>query len=519
MSVNRVTPIGPASRRRLMPRLLNLLLIFASVAAATLGAEIVVRVADGVPVFSPSLGDAARSATTAAQRDAVPLAKGIASAWFSEDPPPLPNRRTPPADWERQYREIRDNPGAFGSFRTFDPFKAWNAVFAGDPCRHFHLRNAPGAIFVYDPPDGNASPPYRYLPDATTPLGLVTNQIGWRGPPIERPRRPRLVRIVFVGASTTVSGHRLPYSYPEHVGHWLNKWAAANRLDVRCETLNAGRESTTSADILSEVRSEVLPLRPDLVVYYEGSNQFDLRSIAEGLPTGTAPRGASTPDATPPWLRAASDHSALARRLQAAFGYAAAPPPSKEWPKPDYRLMWPEGLNEADPDIAFPRLPVNLNAIQRDLDGMRAELAAAGSEFALSSFVWLVKDGMVLDPIRNRYILEHLNVTYYPFRYRDLERLAAFQNRVFAKYAAVRGIPFIDVARYMPLDTDLFIDGIHDTAGGVRLRAWIVLQQLIPIIEKRLSDGQWPRTLTGPDPPLPTFVPRRLSFDCKAPPK
>ena len=90
--------------------------------------------------------------------------------------------------------------------------------------------------------------------------------------------------------------------------------------------------------------------------------------------------------------------------------------------------------------------------------------------------MWMVKDGLVLDPVRHKYILEQLNIGNYPFRYRDLERLATFQNRVFAKYAAVHGLPFVDVAGNMPFDPDLFVDAVHTNYAGIRLAAWVILQ-------------------------------------------
>ena len=40
------------------------------------------------------------------------------------------------------------------------------------------------------------------------------------------------------------------------------------------EVLNAARESIVSTDNVAIVKNEVAPLRPDLVVYYEGGNQF-----------------------------------------------------------------------------------------------------------------------------------------------------------------------------------------------------------------------------------------------------
>ena len=490
------------------------LLVIASILVSAVVAEGVTRAADGLPMLAVPLPEGVGRMVTAQQRDKVPLAAGVSRDWFFDDPPPLPNRTKPREGWQDLFWKVRDNPGDFDPFRPADIFKAWNSAFAGDLCDNAFLKHAPGTVFLYDPPDGRTVPPYRFLPDATTPLGLVTNQLGWRGPPVSDPRQPRTVRIVFVGASTTVDGHHLPFSYPEFVGHWLDLWAASRKLDLRFETLNAGRESVTSTDIAEIVRTEVLPLRPDLVVYYEGHNQFWLPTVIPELSKLSTSALALSVEARPRWLMQSTRFSALARRAVAFAGVANE---GREWPKPDYTIEMPPGLDENDPDITDPRLPLHLDTIVHDFDHMRADLASVGAEFALSSFVWMVKDGLMLNPIRDKYILEDLNVVEYPLRYRDLERLASFQNRVFRNYAAAHRLPFIDVARDMPLDPDLFSDAIHNTAGGVRERAWVVLQQLVPLIERHLADGSWPRTYSTQAPPLPTFTPRRVAVDCGDP--
>ena len=133
----------------------------------------------------------------------------------------------------------------------------------------------------------------------------------------------------------------------------------------------------------------------------------------------------------------------------------------------------------------------------------------------LASFFWLVKDGMVLDPIRHRAILEYLNQGYAPFRYHDMERLAAFENRVFAKYASAHKLAFIDIARLMPFDPDLYVDAIHNTYAGERLRAWVFFQHLLPIVEGRLKSGTWPRKVKPSNAQPPTFTARPITFDCK----
>lgn len=464
--------------------------------------------------------------------DGIPLAEGVQRAWFAGDPPPLPNRRAPSAEDTELVRKVEAS-GVTDGTRRADMFKVWNSVFVGpDPCAHAYLKDAPGRLYLYDPPDGSPWPRFRFLPDTTTPIGLVTNAYGFRGGPVPLARQPKTIRIAFLGASTTVASHHFPYSYPEHVGYWLNRWAAAKKLDLRFEVLNAGRESIGSPDIAAIMKNEVAPLAPDLVVYYEGANQFYLQPLVPDLP----PRPATLPVATPPppglFARIVEDlsySSMLANRLKGLLAQYGSPqtPASptagnanqpgadgREWPKPDYTLVWPAGVDEANPDLARKDLPVSLSEILADLGRIEATTESVGGEMALASFKWLVEDGMVLDPARHRFILEYLNFGYAPFRYRDLARLAAFQNRVLQKYAREHRIDFLDVARLMPSDPDLFIDAIHGTTEGVRLRAWIMLQLLIPVIDRHLADGTWPKkTFPVVAPPAP-YKPRVVTFDC-----
>jgi len=506
-----------------MRLLKNALLVLISLAVSVVVAEGAVRWLDGYPILRTPLGEAMGLASVKQESvDKVPRAAGVERGWFFDDPPPLPNRRAIPQDWERLYRFVEANPVGGMSFRPSDAFKVWNTDFSGDPCRHWFLRHAPGQLFLYDAPDGQPRPPYRFLPDVTIPSGLTTNQIGWRGPPIDNPRPEKTVRIVFVGSSTVVEAHHLPYSWPEYVGHWMNVWSRAKGLGIRFEVLNAGRESIISSDIAAVVRTEVLPLRPDLVVYHEGGNQFRPASIVEKVPDVpvTRPSTAQEPGAVK-WLKQAARYSALIGRVQAAFAMAGATAGNSsgaEWPKPDYKVIWPEGLDEMNPDLDFANLPVNLNAIQKDLDRIRGDLGSIGADMAITSFFWMVKDGMVVDPVRHRFIIEQLNAANWPYRYRDLERLAKFQNRLLARYAATHGLAFLDLVGNTPFDPDLFVDAVHTSYAGTRIRGWAAFNLLVPLVEKKLADKAWPRPWpAGAPTALPTFSPRLTKLECKAP--
>jgi hypothetical protein len=482
-------------------------------------AEGATRAVDGLPIFTDWLPNTVDRDAVSKNLDDIPRAAGVERAWFASDPPPLPNRSEPPAAWVRLAREIGEAPmTSHTAFRPGDAFKAWNTSYLRDPCASPFFRQAPGQLYVYDPPSDTPHPQYRFPPNATTPLGLVTNQIGWRGPPIAARHGPLFVRIVFVGASTTVNSHYYPYSYPELISHWLGLWARARRLDVEFEALNAGREGITSTDTEAIVRTEALPLMPDLVVYYEGHNQFDLAKSLKGAPSGGSRQVPPTSGegAVPDWLRAAAHRFALARRLQSALALLDTRQHGGEWPKPDYELAWPDPQQEADPDPSRPDLPVNLAVILRDFDRMRADLAKVGGELAVSSFVWMVADGMVVDPVEHKLLLEWLNLTKAPFRYKDIERMAAFQNRVFRKYARLHRLPFFDVAAQLPKDPDLFTDAIHMTYAGIRLHAWIVFNGLVPLIEEKMAHGAWPRRRTYPQeiPSEVLFTPREIRFHC-----
>ncbi|MCC8431264.1 hypothetical protein LJ725_20000 [Reyranella aquatilis] len=508
-----------------MPTLLkNALLVLFSVVLCTAAAEGLVR---WLEAEAPS--DALKHLAE------IPLAEGVQRAWFGENPAPLPNRQPARPEDIELIRRVEASGVTEGTRRS-DMFKAWNSAFVGpDPCKHFYLKDAPGQIYVYDPADGERWPRFRFLPNRTTPIGLVTNEYGFRGPPVPVARQPKTIRIAFIGASTTVSSHNFLYSYPEHVGYWLNRWAAAKKLDLRFEVLNAGRESIASPDIAAIMKNEVAPLSPDLVVYYEGANQFFLQTIVPDMPP-PQPSLRIKPQPEPGLLhRVLVDLGytfALARRLENFLAqYGSAPgeksgdargdataraiTEGREWPKPDYKVVWPKGLDEKDPDIARVDLPVNLATILADLGRIDATARKAGGELAIASYKWLVSDGMVLDPARHRLILEYLNYGYAPFRYRDLERLALFQNRVLEKFARLRGIDFLDVARLMPSDPDLFVDAIHGTPEGERLRAWIVLQLLVPVIDRHLADGTWPKKSFPDAPPLQPYAPRVVTFDCR----
>jgi hypothetical protein len=151
----------------------------------------------------------------------------------------------------------------------------------------------------------------------------------------------RTVRIAFVGASTTIGGYYLPFSYPEFIGQWLNQWLEAHGSSYRAEVMNAARTGIDSDSIAAIVRQELLPLEPDLVVFYEGAKTFAIGRTMK-LPQRwkrERPRFTFRP---PTRLEQVS---ALARRVT-SFSVRLAATDGREPAKGVYPIVWPPSVDE-----------------------------------------------------------------------------------------------------------------------------------------------------------------------------
>ena len=492
---------------------LVVLIFFVGLAILLALAEGVTRYLEGMPLTQMRLPSVSRLQIFPPTRpdgtdslDSIPVAGGVDRAWFASEPPALPGRDSP----DSELLLIQDRIPIQG-MAEFDMYKRWNRrLLDQERCGYF--RYFPGFAFAFDPTEPIPHPRYRYLRNTVTPLQLVTNQFGWRGPQVELNKPDRTIRIAFVGASTTVNFHRYPHSYPELVGHWLRRWVQERYPEILVEVINAGREGINSTDIAAVVRQELVPVEPDLVVYYEGANEFSPGTVYS-VPN-LVPRAPSVKERWDrvPWIAWLYRYSVLAHRVGEFLGMLSAGD-GLEPVKPIPTVAWPEGVSEEHPALTHEALPLNLAQILSNLDGMRRVLQSRNSELVLTSFVWLVHDGMALNPARHHGIYRYLNSTFYPYRYKDMRRLADFQNHAYAEFANVHGLEFMDVAGVFPQDPDLFTDAIHNTYAGVRLRAWVVLQQLIPIIKRGIDTGRWPRPDQEPLEQHPAFVTPETTVD------
>jgi lysophospholipase L1-like esterase len=139
---------------------------------------------------------------------------------------------------------------------------------------------------------GSAAPTvYNFTTDQATGLkiptpgsnraGIAINSLGFRGPEIAMPKPKATVRLAFLGASTTfcaeISSNDLVW--PHLVTEELRK----RYPDVNFDYVNAAVPGFTTAESLKNLEARVAPLDPDVVVFYEATNDLarDTRQLAE----------------------------------------------------------------------------------------------------------------------------------------------------------------------------------------------------------------------------------------------
>lgn len=487
----------------------NTLLIFVSLSISFLIVEIITREVHGYKIMSlvlwkPEVASPVVATASSADPDpieklpelnsllaTIPLASGVQKNWFYQGPPPLNNRaKIPNTDLAWRYKKIPLISLHIGDVYNLD-------YVLDDLCndqRHYYNDgdelNAVNSIYVFRNKNHSPYPLFLFLKETTFPSGLVTNQFGFRGSEIPFVKPLHTIRIAFLGASTTIDQHNYPHSYPEYVGYWLNLWAKSQHLDVQFDVINAGASGYHSEDTAARFVENVLPLQPDIAIYYEGANQFFPSAFIKF-------KNKLLTHLSPPKMIVSvlpiTNYSAFISDLIMAYNkifFANA----KEPIKPPYTIEWPASIDEKNPDLTSSDLP---HGLQRSVNSFNLILKNAKQKnilFIPTSFVWNVYPKLILHFPHDMYAYSQLNTSFWPFSYTWLHRYAVFQNAVYREYAKQHHLYFIDIDRYYPRDNQLFVDTVHGTPTGVRMLAWVELQQLIPIIQQQIAAGKLPRT-------------------------
>lgn len=119
------------------------------------------------------------------------------------------------------------------------------------------------------------------IPEPGHTVGPISiDSLGFRGPELERPKPPGRIRVAFLGASTTfcAEASSREATWPHLVVAGLKR--AAPELDF--DYVNGGAGGFTVENSLVSLEQRIAPLEPDVIVYYEATNDLtvDTRRLA-----------------------------------------------------------------------------------------------------------------------------------------------------------------------------------------------------------------------------------------------
>jgi lysophospholipase L1-like esterase len=107
-------------------------------------------------------------------------------------------------------------------------------------------------------------------PTTNETFRVSINSRGFRGGEIDETKKPGVTRIITLGSSSTFGYYdRDNETYPYYLEQILNK---SSEVTGRFEVINLGIPHLRSEEILSLFQAEAIPLRPDVVTFYEGVN-------------------------------------------------------------------------------------------------------------------------------------------------------------------------------------------------------------------------------------------------------
>jgi lysophospholipase L1-like esterase len=290
------------------------------------------------------------------------------------------------------------------------------------------------SMLVPDPTTGNVVPRAGFQ-QRSQKLSISINSLGFRGDEFTIDKPPRTIRIATVGASTTFCGE-VPNdaTWPARLQTLLQR----AHPEVAIQVINAGVPGYVAAQSLANVRHRVLPLKPDLVIYYEANNDmaYDTRSlaVAQGVTAASRSRLSQT----------LSTYSLLYDLVQK-----------------NARIM----LARNATDAKLSGLPADLPArYVKTLDEMRTLTAEHGVDFLLSTFIVKYRR----DQPRATQI-ENASVAFFYMPWMTIDHLLDgidLYNKALLEFAQAQGVPIVDDRESVPGDERHFVDWAHFSGEG-----------------------------------------------------
>lgn len=281
-----------------------------------------------------------------------------------------------------------------------------------------------------------------------------TNSWGFRGPEFSVVKPPGVIRIVCLGASTTEGINADHETYPHYLQQELNRLLPRRRIEV----LNAGHHNQAIEDLLEILRQRVLPLDPDIVLFYEATNDIAWWEFSR--------RDYSCDPASCLKMAYQGLFTVLYRNSAAVGGIAKR----VGWRLPE-RPLWHK-FDDASPKQSAAHYRGVLRRIAEETRGH-------GSRIVLASFVTLAHEGLTVRREEHPWLFDFITLRRHPFTPGEVDRVYGYFNEIVRDVAREYSAPFVDTAREFPRDPKYFpYDDHHFSAEGNRILAGIFARHL-----------------------------------------
>lgn len=299
---------------------------------------------------------------------------------------------------------------------------------------------------------------YDMKPGYDIPGEVSINSLGFRGEEFGAVKPPGVYRIVALGGSTTYGiGLNDDETYPYYLQKELRKRLGTDKIEV----INAGLVSATTAENLPRFLLKILPLKPDMIIFYEGYNDLPPRMF-NGF-SDDYYHFRKNPQNYFSWLSHSLLYRAAASGLKASLHY------------PNMTLLseiWKFENMPQDDGQKIANFNSTANAVyERNLDYIIALARAKNITVVLSTFVF--DDDA---PNWNNYMPDEL-----------WGKGIGQNNEAIKELAGEYGLPLIDLYSYGLEHKNIFHDSIHLTAEGDEEMADVFADTIAPIVKKEMS--------------------------------
>ncbi len=296
------------------------------------------------------------------------------------------------------------------------------------------------------------------------PVYWSSNSWGLRGPEFSVKKPHGVIRIICIGASTTAGMQGDNETYPYYLQQELNRRFPGEQIEV----INAGFYGLSLDDFPAIFRNKVLPLQPDIVLFYEANNSINFQDFVTDLP---CPFWSCWLDNYPFWYRWLYGHSAVFSTIADKAGWNNVVPPPMAHTF-DWTTVTASETNYHQELAAFAR-----------------EIQSHGIQVVLSSFINAAYDGLNITYNDSPGVFDSVYKLLYPLTPGEIGNVYDRINKQSAAVARELHTPYADVAADFPHGMENFdYDNYHLSPAGNKILAGrfaeFLAKQVLPDITK-----------------------------------